>query len=255
MTDTLKVLKEVSEQKIAELEARITNLEYELSEERDRVDVYKQNLHECQSGEDLSSFVEGDGRAEYWLERIQTKYRHYPDYEVTMILDEAGFSSIDLCCLIVDMAEIIKTENKKNIETIFELADCNGAITVPGFDPKRAAILQQIWGRPFDTCSRTSKFTNIRDMTDRFDLELSYQTTLDILRHCATVEHTRRSTKHESEEQKERDRRIIDEWNDHTEFHKPRMMDAFYRHIETLGLESASRSTIRRVIKKTQIIM
>ncbi|ECZ5469478.1 hypothetical protein KHA76_002036 [Salmonella enterica subsp. houtenae serovar 44:z36,[z38]:-] len=249
MTDTLKALKEATEQRITELEARITDLEYELSEERDKLDVYKQNLRERQNGEDLSSITERDGKAEYWLEQIQTKYRHYPDYEVAMILDEAGFSSIDLCCLVVDMAKIIKVENRKNIEAIFNLVDCNGMITVPGFNPKRAAILQQIWNRPFDTNSRTIKPVNIQDMTDRFALELSFQKTLDIIRHCATVEHTFRSIKNKSDEQKERDRRIIEEWKQHQEFHGRGMMSEFCRHIDKLGINGASESTIRRIIK------
>ncbi len=231
MTDTLKALKEAAEQKIAELEARITNLEYELSEERDRVYVYKQNLRECQSGEDLSSFVERDGRAEYWLEQIQTKYRHYPDYEVAMILDETGFSSIDLCYLVVDMAGIIKAENRKNIDAIFKLVDCNGMVTTPGFDPKHAAILQQLWNRPFDTNSRTIKPVNIQDMTERFALELSFQKTLDIIRHCATVEHTRRSTKKRTAKQNERDRIIIELWESHPEFHNHGNLDAFCKSI------------------------
>ncbi|EOF5149930.1 hypothetical protein ACK1W5_000596 [Salmonella enterica] len=248
MTDTLKALKEATEQRITELEAIITDLEYELSEERDKLDVYKQNLRERQNGEDLSSITERDGKAEYWLEQIQTKYHHYPDYEVAMILDEAGFSSIDLCCLVVDMAKIIKVENRKNIEAIFRLVDCNGMITVPGFDPERAAILQQIWNRTFDTNSRTIKPVNIQDMTDRFALELSFQKTLDIIRHCATVEHTFRSIKNKSDEQKERDRRIIEEWNQHQEFHGRGMMREFCRHIDKLGINGASESTIRRII-------
>lgn len=239
-------------EQIAQSEVTITNLEYELSEERDRLFTYKQNLHECQNGEDLSSIVERDRRAEYWLEQLQTKYRHYCDSEIAGILNKAGFSSIELCYLATDMAKIIKNENRRNIEAILKLVDCNGFVTVPGFDHERASILQRIWSRPFDTCSRTAKPTDIRDMTDRFALELSYQKTLGILRHCATVEHIRRSTKHESDEQKERNRRIIDEWNNHTEFHKPRMMDAFCRHIEMLGLEGASKSTIIRIIKNTK---
>ncbi|EKA6604936.1 hypothetical protein O3741_002725 [Salmonella enterica] len=247
MTDTLKALKEATEQRITELEARITDLEYELSEERDKLDVYKQNLRERQNGEDLSSITERDGKAEYWLEQIQTKYRHYPDYEVAMILDEAGFSSIDLCCLVVDMAKIIKVENRKNIEAIFNLVDCNGMITVPGFNPKRAAILQQIWNRPFDTNSRTIKPVNIQDMTDRFALELSYQKTLEILRHAAIVEHTRRKMKNATADQKERDLRIINEWESHPEFNRPRQMTAFCDHITRLGIE-VSQSTVRRVI-------
>ncbi|EJH1047187.1 hypothetical protein NCL56_001340 [Salmonella enterica] len=227
MTDTLKALKEATEQRITELEARITNLEYELSEERDRLDVYKQNLRERQNGEDLSSITERDGRAEYWLEQIQTKYRHYPDYEVAMILDEAGFSSIDLCCLVVDMAKIIKVENRKNIEAIFKLVDCNDMVTTPGFDPKRAAILQQIWNRPFDTNSRTIKPAIIRDTTDRFALEFSFEKTLDIIRHCATVEHVRRSTKNRTADKDERDGIIIKLWNAHPEFHSPINLKAF----------------------------
>ncbi len=238
-----------SNEKIAQLEASITNLEYELSEERDRLFTYKQNLHECQNGEDLSSIVERDRRAEFWLEKLQTKYRNHLDSDVAIILNKAGFSSIDLCYLVVDMMGIIETENRKNIEAIFKLVDCNGFITVPGFDPKRAAILQQIWRSPFDTCSRTAKPGNIRDMTDRFALELSYQKTLDIIRHCATVEHTRRSTKNISDEQKERDRRIIEEWKQHPHLQAKGMMSKFCRHIDMLGIERASESTIRRLIK------
>ncbi|EMN7475004.1 hypothetical protein WB926_001372, partial [Salmonella enterica] len=244
-----KALKEASEQKISELEARITDLEYELSEERGRLEIYKQNLNECQSGEDLSSIVERDRRDEFWLEQLQTKYRHYPGAEVAIILNKAGFSSIDLCYLVVDMAGIIKAENRKNLEAIFKLVDCNGFITVPGFDPKHAAILQQIWGRPFDTSSRTTKPTNIRDMTDRFALELSYQKTLDIIRHCATVEHVRRSTKSRTAEQNKRDEAIIEMWERNPKFHGKRMMSAFCRHIDTLGIKGASKSTIERAIK------
>lgn len=250
MTDTLKALKEATEKRITELEARITNLEYELSEERDRLDVYKQNLHECQSGEDLSSLVERDCRAEFWLEQLQTKYRNYPESDIAIILDKAGFSPIDLCYLVADMAGIIKAENIKNINAIFKLVDCNGTVTTPGFDPKRAAILQQIWNRPFDTNSRTIKPVNIQDMTDRFALELSFQNTLDIIRHCATVEHTFRSIKNKSDEQEERDCRIIEEWERHTNFHRKRMMSAFCRHIDTLGIKGASNPTIRRTIKE-----
>ncbi|HCM1939498.1 TPA: hypothetical protein N3A46_002083 [Salmonella enterica subsp. houtenae serovar 57:z4,z23:-] len=236
--------------KIAQSEAVITNLEYELSKEKDRLDVYKQNLLESKRGESLTApSSERDTRAEFWLEQIQTKYRHYHSEEVAMILDNAGLSSIDLCYLVVDMAGIIKTENKKNIEVIFKLVGCNGMITVPGFDPKRAAILQQIWNRPFDTNSRTIKPVNIQDMTDRFALELSFQKTLDIIRHCATVEHTFRSIKNKSDEQKERDRRIIEEWKQHQEFHGRGMMSEFCRHIDKLGINGASESTIRRIIK------
>lgn len=247
--------------KIAQSEAIITNLKYELSEERGRLDIYKQNLNECQSGEDLSSTVERDRHAEFWLEQIQTKYRNYPYSDTAIILNKAGFSPIDLCYLIVDMMGIIETENRKNIEAIFELVDCNGFITTPGFDLKRAAILQQIWNRPFDTNSRTIKPVNIQDMTDRFALELSYQKTLDIIRHCATVEHVRRSTKNRTAERDTRDELIIEKWEAHPEFHSPINLEAFCNHILVIepgkDKESirntnikVSKSTIRRVIKK-----
>ncbi|VDZ77696.1 phage-like protein [Salmonella bongori] len=245
--------------RIAQSEVKIANLKYELSEEKDRLDVYKQNLHECQSGEDLNRHVERDCRAEFWLEQLQTKYRHYPDYEVAMILDEAGFSSIDLCCLVVDMAKIIKVENRKNIEAIFKLVDCNGMVTTPGFDPKSAAILQQIWNRPFDTNSRTIKPVNIQDMTDRFALELSFQKTLDIIRHCATVEHIRRSTKNKTAKQNERDRLIIELWEAHPEFHSPINLEAFCKCILVIDSGETkesirdtnikvSSSTVKRII-------
>lgn len=236
--------------KIAQSEATITNIEHELAKERDRLDIYKQNLRECQSGEDLSSIVERDGRAEFWLEQLQTKYRNYPESDIAIILDKAGFSSIDLCYLVVDMAGIIKAENRKNIDAIFKLVDCNGTVTTPGFDPKHAAILQQIWNRPFDTNSRTIKPVNIQHMTDRFALELSFQKTLDIIRNCATVEHTFRSIKNKNDEQEERDRRVIEEWERHPKFHGKRMMSAFCIHIHTLGIKAASKSTIERVIRK-----
>ncbi|MBI0276742.1 hypothetical protein I6H07_13250 [Hafnia alvei] len=248
--------------KIAESEVIITDLEYELSEEKDRLDVYKQNLLECQRGEDLSSIVERDRRAEFWLEQLQTKYRNYPDSEIAIILNEAGFSSIDLCYLVVDMAGIIKTENKKNIEAIFKLVNCNGLITIPGFDPKQAAVLQQIWNRPFDTGSRTTKPTNIRDMTDRFALELSYQKTLDIIRHCATVEHVRRSTRNRTPDKDKRDKAIIELWEAHPEFRNPENLEAFCNLILVIepgeDKESirdtnikVSKATVKRVIKNT----
>ncbi|WP_313114082.1 hypothetical protein [Pseudescherichia sp.] len=236
--------------RIAKSEAAITNLEHELAEERDRLDIYKQNLLECQSGEDLSRHVERDRRAEFWLEQLQTKYRNYPESDIAIVLDKARFSSIDLCYLVVDMAGIIKAENRKNIDAIFKLVDCNGTVTTPGFDPKHAAILQQIWNRPFDTNSRTIKPVNIQHMTDRFALELSFQKTLDIIRHCATVEHTRRSVKNKSDEREERNRRIIEEWEQHPKFHRKRMMSKFCEHFDTLGIKDASKSTIGRVIKK-----
>ncbi|AXD28285.1 hypothetical protein HNE72_001209 [Salmonella enterica] len=247
--------------KIAQSEAIITNLEYELSEERDRLFTYKQNLHECQSGEDLSSMVERDRRADFWLEQLQTKYRHYHSAEVAIILNNAGLSPIDLCYLIVDMVGIIETENRKNIETIFKLVDCNDFITVPGFDHKCAAILRRIWGRPFDTRSRTAKPANIRDMADRFALELSYQKTLEIIRHCATVEHMRRSTKNRTPEQVERDGMLINLWNARPEFHSPINLEAFCNHILVIEPDESkesirdtnikvSKSTVKRVINK-----
>lgn len=118
--------------KIAQSEAIITNLEYELSEERYRLFTYKQNLHECQNGEDLSSIVERDRSAEFWLEQLQTKYRHHHSTEVAIILNKAGISSLDLCYLVVDMAEIIKSETAENLKVIDIMKNWNGLLTTPG---------------------------------------------------------------------------------------------------------------------------
>ncbi|EDF8717272.1 hypothetical protein GYD59_002397 [Salmonella enterica] len=194
MTDTIKALKEATEQRITELEARITNLEYELSEERDRLFTYKQNLHECQNGEGLSSIVERDRSAEFWLEQLQTKYRHYHSADVAIILDKAGFSSIDLCYLIVDMAGIIKSETVENLKVIDIMKNRDGLLTTPG--NVKDSIYYHICksqGIDLSTKSVKERPAVIREALSRWGVDDAFRESNRIMRHWASLTHTQRS--------------------------------------------------------------
>lgn len=176
--------------KIAQSEAIITNLEHELSEERDKLDVYKQNLRECQSRDDLSSIVERDRRAEYWLEQLQTKYRHYHSAEVAMILDKAGFQSIDLCYLVVDMAGIIKSETVENLKVIDIMKNRDGLLTTPG--NVKDSIYYHICksqGIDLSTKSVKERPAVIREALGRWGVDDAFRESNRIMRHWAQHGH------------------------------------------------------------------
>ncbi|EOF5679942.1 hypothetical protein ACK1IC_000234 [Salmonella enterica] len=180
--------------KIAQSEAIITNLEYELSEERDKLDVYKQNLRECQSRDDLSSIVERDRRAEYWLEQLQTKYRHYQSAEVAMIMDKAGFSSIDLCYLVVDMTGIIKSETVENLKVIDIMKNRDGLLTTPGnVEDSIYYHICKSQGIDLSTKSVKERPAVIREALGRWGVDDAFRESNRIMRHWASLTHTQRS--------------------------------------------------------------
>lgn len=176
--------------KIAQAEAIITNLEYAISKEKDRLDVYKQNLHECQSGEDLSGLVERDCRAEFWLEQLQTKYRNYPESDIAMILDKAGFSSIDLCYLVVDLAGIIKSETAENLKVIDIMKNRDGLLTTPGH--AKDSIYYHICknqGVDLSTKSVKERPSIIREALCNWAVDNAFQESNRIMRHWAQHGH------------------------------------------------------------------
>ncbi|EAM6531563.1 hypothetical protein CGZ11_04745 [Salmonella enterica] len=181
--------------KIAQSEAIITNLEYEISKEKDRLDIYKQNLRESQSGESLTApSSERDERAEFWLEQIQTKYRNYSDSEIAINLNKAGLSSIDLCHLVVDMARIIKSETAENLKVIDIMKNRDGLLTTPG--NVKDSIYYHICksqGIDLSTKSVKARPSVIREALNRWASDNAFQESNRIMRHWASLTHTQRS--------------------------------------------------------------
>lgn len=183
-----------SNKKIAQLEASIANLEHELAEERDRLNIYKQNQHECQNAEDLTSIVERDRRVEHWLEQIHTKYRNYHSAEVAMILNKSGLSTIDLCYLVVDMAEIIKSELQENLKVIDIMRNRNGLLTTPGH--VQDSIYYHICekqGINLNTKSVKERPAIIREALRQWATDSAFRESNRIMRHWANLEYVSRS--------------------------------------------------------------
>lgn len=193
-TNPVSSPKDYHRDKIAQSEAIITNLEYELSEERDRLFTYKQNLHECQNWEDLSNIVERDRSAEFWLEQLQTKYRHYHSVEVAIILNKAGISSLDLCYLVVDMAEIIRSETAENLKVIDIMKNRDGLLTTPG-NVKDSIYYHICKNQGIDLSTKSVKVrpSVIREALDRWASDNAFQESNRIMRHWASLAHTQRS--------------------------------------------------------------
>ncbi|EAU0668881.1 hypothetical protein NMO89_001813 [Salmonella enterica] len=181
--------------KIAQSEAIITNLEYEISKEKDRLDIYKQNLRESQSGESLTApSSERDKRAEFWLEQLQTKYRHYQSAEVAMIMDKAGFSSIDLCYLVVDMTGIIKSETVENLKVIDIMKNRDGLLTTPGnVEDSIYYHICKSQGIDLSTKSVKERPAVIREALGRWGVDDAFRESNRIMRHWASLTHTQRS--------------------------------------------------------------